>query len=213
MCGRLPLCPTDPAGVDDAPRAAALPLVKTPAIARAATGPPLVSCLMPTADRPAWVARAIAAFARQTYSRAELVIVDDGDVALAEILGAELGDRSIVYQRELVRRSIGVKRNLACAAASGDVLIQWDDDDWHAPDRIAHQLAPIAAGTADVTALRGAIWFDIQGWRFRRPSVELTANCSSRMCTAERSPFAVFCGSEAPDTRTRHSPRTQRPYG
>ena len=32
-------------------------------------------------------------------------------------------------------------RNICCAEARGEVIIHWDDDDWSAPERIAHQLA------------------------------------------------------------------------
>ena len=51
------------------------------------------------------------------------------------------------------RASIGVKRNLALSAASGEVIIHWDDDDLHHPDRVSKQVAPIVSGTASVTML------------------------------------------------------------
>jgi hypothetical protein len=48
--------------------------------------------------------------------------------------------------------------------------VQWDDDDWYGPSRLRAQVAPLAAGTADVTALRDAVWFDTRTWTFRIPT-------------------------------------------
>jgi glycosyltransferase involved in cell wall biosynthesis len=119
--------------------------------ARAATRP-LVSCIMPTADRRAYVPLALAAFAAQSYPNLELIVVDDGTDAVRDLMP---GDPRVRYIRSPARRSIGSKRNLACAEARGEVLIQWDDDDWYAPQRVAAQVAPILAGQAQLTGLEG----------------------------------------------------------
>ena len=72
---------------------------------------PLVSCLMPTADRADFVEQSIRFFRRQSYPRRELVIVDDG----SDDLEARLPDRPWLRYHKLDRRwSIGAKRNLAC---------------------------------------------------------------------------------------------------
>ena len=49
--------------------------------------------------------------------------------------------------------TIGEKRTAAAAAARGEVVVHWDDDDLHAPNRLSEQLAPIARGEADISAL------------------------------------------------------------
>ncbi len=59
----------------------------------------LVSCVMPTADRPEWVARSVRYFQRQNHQRRELVIVDDGAIDLRDELGADLDDPRIRYVR------------------------------------------------------------------------------------------------------------------
>ena len=43
---------------------------------------PLVSCVMPTADRRQWVPQAIRNFQQQNYPNRELLIVDDGREAV-----------------------------------------------------------------------------------------------------------------------------------
>lgn len=101
-----------------------------------------VSCLMVTANRPQFVARAIALFEAQTYCQRELVIIDDGEVDLSHIV-----DRS--PQRDLIRYyrlssdsglKLGQLRNKSIQVADGDWCIQWDDDEWYHPERIERQL-------------------------------------------------------------------------
>ena len=45
-----------------------------------------VTCIMPTADRRAFVPRAIELFLRQDYPRAELLILDDGADAIEDLV-------------------------------------------------------------------------------------------------------------------------------
>jgi glycosyltransferase involved in cell wall biosynthesis len=67
---------------------------------------PLVSCIMPTANRRAFVPRAIQYFLRQDYPEKELVILDDGEDSVADLIPA---DPRIRYLRETRRRTIGAK--------------------------------------------------------------------------------------------------------
>jgi glycosyltransferase involved in cell wall biosynthesis len=109
-----------------------------------------LSCIMPTADRRRFVPQAIAAFLGQTRDDAELLILDDGTDAVADIVPAH---PRIRYSRDAVKRAIGVKRNRLCAQATGEVIVHWDDDDWHAPDRLERQSAAVAASGAAIVGL------------------------------------------------------------
>ncbi|MFL6256310.1 MAG: glycosyltransferase [Pyrinomonadaceae bacterium] len=111
---------------------------------------PLVTCIMPTADRRAFIPLALENFRRQDYPNKELVIVDDGDDAIGDLT---LGQTGVRYMRLAMRTSIGGKRNLACRQPRGQIIAHWDDDDWYAPDRLRYQVAPIMAGEADLTGL------------------------------------------------------------
>lgn len=88
----------------------------------------MVSCIMPTANRRAFVPAAIEMFLRQTYADKELIIVDDGEDSVADLIPA---GPSVRYLRESRRISVGDKRNLACDAARSEVVLHWDDDDWY----------------------------------------------------------------------------------
>lgn len=130
----------------------------------------LVSCVMPTRGRADFARHAVRCFQQQDYQEAELVIVEDGPPALA---GTLPDDPRIRIVSSGMSRSIGTLRNIACQEARGDILIQWDDDDWHGPQRISRQIAGIRGGLADITALRDATIFDLAGWQFWRWSTQL----------------------------------------
>lgn len=111
---------------------------------------PLVSCIMPTRDRRAFIPLAIEHFLAQDYLNRELIIVDDGATAIGDLV-TQLP--SIKYIRVPSHLSIGEKRNLACREARGEIIAHWDDDDWYSPGRLSWQLAPLLADTADITGL------------------------------------------------------------
>ena len=52
-------------------------------------------------------------------------------------------DDRIVYLRRDQRSSVGVKRNLACEHAEGELIAHFDDDDWYAPNRLSIQVAAL----------------------------------------------------------------------
>lgn len=102
-----------------------------------------VSCLMVTANRPHFVRRAIALFEAQTHQNRELVIIDDGEIDLTPIIASSSVSHLIRYFHlsSESRLSLGELRNKSIAVADGEWCIQWDDDEWYHPSRIAEQLA------------------------------------------------------------------------
>ena len=121
---------------------------------------PLVSCIMPTADRRHLVPEAIRLFLAQDYPKKELVVLDDGEDSIADLIP---NHRDIRYLRLDGRHSVGAKRNLACSAARGDLVAHWDDDDWYAPWRLSYQVAEIVRSGADLCGLARMLFFDPGG--------------------------------------------------
>ena len=122
-----------------------------------AAAPPVVSCLMVTADRPRLCRRAIRCYNRQTYAPRELVVVDDGTRDLALVL-ADVPSDELVYVK-LARRPenvLGRLRNVALKHATGTFLVQWDDDDWYHHRRIEQQVRVLQQGH-DACSLYGVL--------------------------------------------------------
>lgn len=109
--------------------------------------PPLVSCIMPTADRRSFIPQALGCFLAQDYPHLELVVVDDGNDSVADMMPS---DQRIRYIRLEKRLSVGAKRNLACERARGEFIVHWDDDDWYPASRVRVQIWALIDKGADV---------------------------------------------------------------
>jgi Methyltransferase domain/Glycosyl transferase family 2 len=105
---------------------------------------PLASCIMPTANRRSLVPQAIRHFLRQDYPNRELIILDDGDASVADLIPQDARIRYLPLERKL---SMGVKHNMACEMAHGEIIVHWDDDDWVSPHRISYQVRELQEQT------------------------------------------------------------------
>jgi predicted O-methyltransferase YrrM len=167
---------------------------------------PLISCIMPTRGRGDYVLQAVRYFLRQDYPARELIIVDDDTQDLTPRLPA---DPRIRYLRTPPGLSIGAKRNRACRLATGEIIAQWDDDDWYGPQRLSAQAAPLLAGQADITGLETGVFFELERWRFWRCTPRCTGGFSWGMYTAARCSIAGGCGSWLAAIPTARWPRTR----
>ena len=118
---------------------------------------PLVSCIMPTYNRRQFVSRAIEYFLRQDYPNRELIIVDDGSDPISDLLPQMDCIRYVKLDR---RATLGSKRNLACQNAMGELIMHWDDDDWHSPNRVSVQVKELIEQESDVCGLRQMLFYD-----------------------------------------------------
>ena len=188
-----------------AARSAAVPRAAAPAV-------PLVSCVMPTFDRRAFVPQAVRYFLRQDYPAKELVVIDDGPEPVSDLLPA---DSRIVYRRLAAKMVLGAKRNLGCELASGSIVVHWDDDDWAAPDRVSVQVAALTGSGADVCGVASLLYYDplrSLAWRFTWPEGQRQWAAGPSLCFAKdlwrRSPFPEVPLGE--DTRFVFSPAVRR---
>jgi GT2 family glycosyltransferase len=114
-----------------------------------------VSVVVPTRNRAALLARAIAGVAAQTHPELELIVVDDASSPEQSALNAQVV-LSLPGSRHLTLEGVGgadgagsgpsCVRNAGIAAASGDFIAFCDDDDeWCDPDFLATAVAAFAA--------------------------------------------------------------------
>jgi glycosyltransferase involved in cell wall biosynthesis len=102
-----------------------------------------------TKNRRNWLPKAIASYQAQTYSNREMLVVASG-VDVADIIAA--ANDSSIRLLETADVVIGAKRNLGCAAARGEIICTFDDDDYSAPGRIEHQVGLLERTDKAVTA-------------------------------------------------------------
>lgn len=129
-----------------------------------------VSCLMGTGDRREFVPRALRCFQAQVAragDELELVIIDDGNDSIGDLVPED--DLRIRYYRSLVPMSLREKRQACYDAARGDIMVIWDDDDWHGPRRVGDQVAELER-TGASACLLDPILFYVAGedrtWRW-----------------------------------------------
>jgi glycosyltransferase involved in cell wall biosynthesis len=154
---------------------------------------PLVSCIMPTANRRHLVPNAIRYFLQQDYGHRELIIVDDGEDEVGDLVPA---DGRIRYVRLNKRHTIGAKRNVACEQASGEIVVHWDDDDWFAPWRLTYQVESLVKEGADICGLTTLLYYESaagQTWRYHYPAGQRAWVTGNTLCYPrgvwKRSPF------------------------
>jgi glycosyltransferase involved in cell wall biosynthesis len=132
-----------------------------PAVAAQAGEPaapvyPLISCIMPTAGRPAYVAHSVQLFMAQDYPCKELII---GFNDLSDLPAIDWP--AAVRLVQIKTYNIGAKRNECCSYAQGAIIAQWDDDDIYNNHRLSLQAAPIIAGQAHITGLNNFVFYEI----------------------------------------------------
>lgn len=130
------------------------------------TDAPLVSCIMPTRNRRAFVPSAVALFLRQSYPHRELVVLDDGEDAIADLLPNDTRIRCVRLNEV---SPIGTKRNIACEHARGSIIAHWDDDDWYPSWRLQEQVAHFRDSAISVVGSRSSYFHDAaagRAWRY-----------------------------------------------
>ena len=104
---------------------------------------PFVSICTPTYNRREYFNIAIKCVEWQEYpkDKIEWIIVNDGQEEIEDILNLAKKTRDlpiIKYYKYNEKMNIGLKRNICNQYATGDIIINMDDDDYYPPTRISH---------------------------------------------------------------------------
>ena len=120
------------------------------------------SVIVPTHDRPALLAEAVASVLAQRAASVECIVVDDASTPPA----APPRDRRVTLLRRDEPGGPAAARNLGLAAAGGEVVAFLDDDDVFLPERL--QLALEGLERAPLALCADAAFEDPAGWRGSR---------------------------------------------
>ncbi len=149
----------------------------------------MVTCIMPTFNRRAFVPYAIKYFQRQQYLNKELIIIDDGEDCIEDIVPTS---DNIKYVRLSQKITLGAKLNMGCKNASGGIIVHWDDDDWYAPYRINYQVEELKKNGSEVCGINQLIYLDVRSndaFEYRYPGNQPKWLAGSTLCY-ERSRWA-----------------------
>lgn len=105
---------------------------------------PFVSILIPTTtSRKAFLPQLFRSIARQDYEgKTEIIILSDEDYESINIPK----NTNLRLINSKFKTTLGYKRNLLNNEAQGDILIYFDDDDYHMPTRINHTVQSLING-------------------------------------------------------------------
>ncbi len=153
----------------------------------------MVSVVIPTYNRLAFVRQAVASARAQRTARFEIIVVDDGSAdGTAAALQPEFGAGIRILRTD--NRGVAAARNLGVAASSGEFVAFLDSDDLWLPDKLLMQVAFFAAHPDAEICQTAETWIR-NGVRVnpcahhRKPSGDIFAP-SLRLCLV--SPSAVM---------------------
>lgn len=99
---------------------------------------PLVSILIPAYNAEAWIRHSIESALTQTYSRIEVIVLDDGSTDRTAAEADAFGDRITVLRNS--HQGANIARNLLTEAARGEWVQYLDADDYLLPNKIKDQI-------------------------------------------------------------------------
>jgi glycosyltransferase involved in cell wall biosynthesis len=111
---------------------------------------PFVSVVTPTYNRREFLPILIHLFQVQTYppELRELVIIDDSPSSNEDLIPKD--DKSIRYIYLPEKITLGEKRNRLNKEAKGEIIVCFDDDDYHYPERISYSVCKLNQDKTDI---------------------------------------------------------------
>jgi len=148
---------------------------------------PLVSIVMPTYNREAWIGRAIQSIINQNYQNWELLIIDNESSDNTSVVVNTFCQNDVRIKYYNVKKSslpgISEYLNYGMSIARGEFIARLDDDDEWLPDKIERQVTMLTSVSCNdpiiscrfIARTRSGeyIWPN----RFPRPSEQSRSTC------------------------------------
>ena len=125
----------------------------------------LVSVIIPTYNRAAWVSRAIDSVLAQTYSSIEILVVDDGSIDNTSEVLSVYGNKIAVIRQ--ANQGVSHARNTGLKQAHGEYVAFLDSDDIWRHNKILHQVNTLRQNPQALVCYTWCIYVDESG-RFLR---------------------------------------------
>jgi len=122
------------------------------------TSIPLVSIILPTYNRAAFLIDSVESVLGQTVSDLELIVIDDGSIDdTVQVMQRYIDDPRVIYHQQ-DNAGVSKARNNGLAMARGRYIALQDSDDIWLPDKLKHQL-PLFEESSRVGLVYGKIAF------------------------------------------------------
>lgn len=109
-------------------------------------GDPLVSIIMLTYNRAAYIGAAIESALTQTYTNFELIIIDDGSTDTTAEIVTTYTDTRIRYIKDTVNKGLFARRHESLSHVGGEFVAILDSDDlWLDPQKLEKQVQHMRA--------------------------------------------------------------------
>lgn len=117
---------------------------------------PLVSVVIPTYGRPEKLKKAIFSVFNQSYSKVEVVVVDDNPAGSlgrseTEVLIDSISCSKLKYVKRKCNGGGSLARNTGIKKSNGEFITFLDDDDFYLPKKIERQLGFMLARNLDLS--------------------------------------------------------------
>ena len=120
---------------------------------------PLVSIVIPAFNASAWIVECVQSASGQTWKNIEILVVDDGSTDDTVARAASIGDPRLRILRQ-DNAGASAARNHGLREARGEFVQFLDADDLISPDKIATQVASLAARP---DAISSCAWYSFTG--------------------------------------------------
>jgi glycosyltransferase involved in cell wall biosynthesis len=111
---------------------------------------PLVSIVVPTHNRPDWLAEALASIRAQTFTDYEVIVVSNGENGDMRKKSQAAAAIHKCWYFALDQGNVAVARNFGVKRARGEWIAFLDDDDIWLPNKLERQLAEARCTGADM---------------------------------------------------------------
>jgi glycosyltransferase involved in cell wall biosynthesis len=123
----------------------------------------LVTVITPTRNRSNFLRKASRYFQTQDYPNLEWLILDDSTEPSPVPPSSA---QNVFYEHVDQALSIGEKRNLLIERARGEIIVQFDDDDFYSPHYVSSMVKALKERQADLLNLRAWFLYDVRSQFF-----------------------------------------------
>lgn len=141
---------------------------------------PSVSVITPVGYGNKFFRLALHCYLNQRYDgKIEVIVLDNSDEPIEALLPA---DSKIRYFRT-TRKPVGALRNEAIRAATGDVIVIGDEDDWASADRVTEQVNRLKASGKALTGFHNILYYDVHtGGTYKFHGATQAYACGASQC-------------------------------